>query len=211
MTDRLEAARARRGAVRQASHRPTKRGTPAYTTRTTLDESNGFVHFTGLASAYETPYDMYDEFGPYTEIVSAGAGARSLATPGLDVTLNIGHDQTRRIAATLNGTLALAESVEGLTVDAPKLDMNDHDVSYIVPKIRSGLITEMSFAFRITRGSWSPDYTEYRIDEYDLQRGDVAIVGYGANPHTSVNLRSQPTGKDLISDDELHQLEYPWW
>ena len=36
---------------------------------------------------------------------------------------------------------------------------------------------KMSFRFFITQGSWSPDWTEYHIDGYDIHRGDVAIVG----------------------------------
>ena len=50
--------------------------------------------------------------------------------------------------------------------------------------------TEMSFAFQIKTGSWSPDYTEYTIQRYDINRGDVSAVNYGANPHTSIAARS---------------------
>jgi hypothetical protein len=64
-----------------------------------------------------------------------------------------------------------------------------------VPKLRSGLIDEMSFAFRIEAGVWSPDYTEYRIDKVDIHRGDVAIVGYGANPFTDGSVR-EPAKSD---------------
>ncbi|MGW4476800.1 HK97 family phage prohead protease, partial [Nonomuraea sp. NPDC004354] len=79
-------------------------------------------------------------------------------------------------------------------VRAPALDLADHDVSYILPKLRSGLIDEMSFAFRIDSGQWSPDYTEYRITRYDIHRGDVAIVGWGANPFTDAGVRAaRPT------------------
>ena len=43
----------------------------------------------------------------------------------------------------------------------------------------------MSFAFRIVRVQWSPDYDEYRMLEYDIHRGDVAIVGYAPTPPQS--------------------------
>jgi phage head maturation protease len=78
-------------------------------------------------------------------------------------------------------------------------------VAYIAPKIRAGLIDEMSFMFRIVRGQWSPDYMEYRIDEVDIDRGDVSIVGYGANPATSAELRSAPLkhGPEVISERDL--------
>ncbi|MGW1000749.1 HK97 family phage prohead protease [Streptomyces sp. NPDC002520] len=149
----------------------------------------GTLEFRGHASVYEQGYEMWDMFGPYTEIVSQGAGTDSLARGDLDVPLVLGHDQLRRLARTTTGTLVLTEDDAGLSVHAPALDPADHDVAYIAPKLRAGLIDEMSFAFRIESGQWSPDYTEYRINRYDIHRGDVAIVGYGANPYTGASMR----------------------
>ena len=207
------AAVTRSGGVGQRSHRPKQRRSSsdvdsraAMTARTVMDlrapVDGGAMSFRGVASAYETPYVMHDFFGPYNEIVSAGAGSVSLKRADLDVPLVLQHDSLRRIARTSNGTLTLAETDGGLQVDAPNLDAEDRDVAYILPKIRSGLIDEMSFMFRIIRGQWSPDYSEYRIDEYDIHRGDVAIVGYGANPYTTSELRAETpvkSGRDLIT------------
>ncbi|MBN0043115.1 HK97 family phage prohead protease [Streptomyces actuosus] len=165
----------------------------------------GTLEFRGHASVYEQGYEMWDYFGPYTEIVSEGAGADSLARAKLDVPLVLGHDQLRRLARTTTGTLLLAEDANGLFVHAPALDPADHDVSYIAPKLRSGLIDEMSFAFRIESGQWSPDYTEYRINRYDIHRGDVAIVGYGANPYTGAALR-QPAAAPATRARALLEL-----
>jgi HK97 family phage prohead protease len=147
------------------------------------------LEFLGHATVYEQAYEMWDMFGPYTEIVTEGAGSDSLARADLDVPLVLGHDQLRRLARTTTGTLFLVEDANGLSVRAPALDPADYDVAYIAPKLRAGLVDEMSFAFRIESGQWSPDYTEYRINRYDIHRGDVAIVGYGANPHTGAALR----------------------
>lgn len=152
-------------------------------------DGGGTLEFVGRASVYEQAYEMWDMFGPYTEIVTEGAGADSLARADLDVPLVLGHDQLRRLARTTTGTLFLTESADGLDVRAPALDPADYDVAYIAPKLRAGLIDEMSFAFRIESGQWSPDYTEYRINRYDIHRGDVAIVGYGANPYTGASMR----------------------
>ena len=121
----------------------------------------------------------------------------------------LAHDQLRRIARTTNGTLVLDEDGRGLHVLAPDLDPDDADVAYIAPKLRKGLIDEMSFAFRIVRGVWSPDYTEYRIHTYDIHRGDVAIVGFGANPYTSGGLRAKPDYRALLreaSDEEARAV-----
>lgn len=162
-------------------------------------DGTGPLHFTGYASVYERGYEMWDWFGPYTEVVSAGAGAATLARSDLDVPLVLQHSSLRRIARTTTGTLFLSEDDTGLLTDAPALDREDQDVAYIAPKLRAGLIDEMSFMFRIERGIWSPDYTEYRIEQYEIHRGDVAIVGYGANPWTAgAGLRSQDSVLEII-------------
>ena len=202
MTITLAAAAAERAHnIRQRADRPSQRrcaeqaGSRA-TVRAALSgvqvrdsADGGTLEFLGHASVYEQAYEMWDMFGPYTEIVSEGAGTDSLARADLDVPLVLGHDQLRRMARTTTGTLILGEDATGLSVRAPALDPNDYDVAYIAPKLRSGLIDEMSFAFRIESGQWSPDYTEYRINRYDIHRGDVAIVGYGANPYTGASMR----------------------
>lgn len=158
------------------------------------------LEFDGYASTYEQPYEMWDMFGPYEEIVDAGAGSKSLARSDLDVPLVLQHQQLRRIARTTNGSLFLSEDDHGLRSLAPDLDPADSDVAYIAPKLRSKLIDEMSFAFRIEVGEWSPDFMTYRIREYDIHRGDVAIVGYGANPNTTGGLRAEPDIRALLRD-----------
>jgi HK97 family phage prohead protease len=199
-----EAARARTDGAVTRGDRPRQRRSAApegsraaMSARTSIElraagSDSSLLHFTGVASAYEQAYEMYDFFGPYTEVVTAGAATTTLKRSDLDVPLVLAHDSLRRIARTTNGSLTLTEDDHGLQVDAPSLDANDIDVAYIAPKLRSGLIDEMSFAFHIVRGHWSPDYSEYRIDEFDIHRGDVAIVGFGANPFTSVDLRGAP-------------------
>lgn len=199
-----EAARARtEGAVTRGDRPRQRRNAPGEGSRAAMSvrsqvelraagDDSSLLHFTGVASAYEQAYEMYDFFGPYTEVVTAGAATTTLARADLDVPLVLAHDSLRRIARTTNGTLTLSEDETGLLVDAPALDATDIDVAYIAPKLRAGLVDEMSFMFRIVRGHWSPDYTEYRIDEFDIHRGDVAIVGFGANPFTSGDLRAAP-------------------
>lgn len=175
------------------------------------DDGTGPLHFSGYATVYERGYEMWDFWGPYTEIVSAGAGAVSLARADLDVPLVLQHSSLRRIARTSTGTLTLAEDETGLLVDAPALDREDQDVAYIAPKLRAGLIDEMSFMFRIVRGQWSPDYTEYRIEEYDIHRGDVAIVGYGANPWTAgAGLRAKADVLEVVRslDDDAARAAF---
>ncbi len=201
------AARADRPSQRRCAREATSRAwVTAPAARMQLresDDGSGPLHFSGYATVYERGYEMWDFWGPYTEIVSAGAGAKSLTQVDLDVPLVLQHAALRRIARTSTGTLTLTEDETGLLVDAPALDREDQDVAYIAPKLRSGLIDEMSFMFRIVRGQWSPDYTEYRIEEYDIHRGDVAIVAYGANPYTSGGLRADETLDLVRTMDEV--------
>lgn len=160
--------------------------------RKATDSAPASLSFEGYASVTDTAYVMYDMFGEYTEKVNVGAFKSTLARAGLDVPFVLAHDPLRRMARTLTGSLRLSEDGTGLRVEAD-LDPADADVAYIRSKLESGLIDEMSFRFRIIGGEWSADWTEYHISEVDIHRGDVAIVGYGANPATAgAGLRSEP-------------------
>ena len=211
-TTREQAAEQRAREVRQRSDRPSQRRclaqrdagvagwTPAVRSRLELRQASdgGPLVFEGFASVTGQAYEMYDFWGPYEELVHVGAFAETLAA-GPDVPLVIDHVSSRRIARTGNAAspLSLSEvttgDTTGLRVLAPQLDLGDPDTAYIVPKLRSGLIDEMSFRFMITSGRWSDDYSTFHIHAVDLHRGDVSIVGYGANPHTvGAGLREQP-------------------
>jgi HK97 family phage prohead protease len=201
MSHLQEAAAARAAGMKARADRPSQRcrdeGGPANRTPAIRlaqlqlrDDGAGtpVTGFTGYASVTSQGYKMWDMFGEYTEVVTQGAFAKTLAEPDLDVPLVLQHDSLRRIARTTNGSLRLSEDDTGLLVDAD-LDPADADVAYIAPKMRAGLIDEMSFMFRITDGQWSDDWMEFHINAVDLNRGDVAIVGYGASPLTSAQLR----------------------
>ena len=167
--------------------------------RSQIVERDGkqFVHLSGYASTVEEPYEMYDMFGPYTETVDGGAFDRTLrADP--DVSFLVNH-RGLTMARTVNGTLELSADSQGLASNA-YLNPGRTDVRDLVAAIDDGDITEMSFAFQIVRGQWSPDYEEYRILEVDLDRGDVSAVNYGANPNTSIAARSMAA---LAAIDQL--------
>lgn len=236
---RAEAATQRADKIRMRADRPSQRRCAEAPTsgarvsarvseiRVSDPTPSGIVQFDGYASVTEQPYEMWDWYGIYDEVVCAGAFRQTLLQSDLDVPFVIVHDQIRRIARTIMGTLHLEETERGLHVQAD-LDTRDADVAYIVPKLipnDSGhsLVDEMSFSFRITKGIWAPDYTQYDIEQVDLHRGDVAIVGYGANPYTAgsglvespttapVQLAAAPTtkrGVDLISEADIAPRRY---
>ena len=196
-------ARAARPAERRAAEDPSSyRGLVTASAMQVREAGDGGSGFWGLACRTATGYEMWDWAGPYVESVNPGAFEASLNRADLDVPLVLQHVDLRRIARTTipagqAGHLSLSESTDGLEALAPQLDLEDADVAYIMRKIRSGLVTEMSFKFRIEAGSWSPDWTEYHIERVDIHRGDVAICGYGANPNTLAELR-EPTTNELL-------------
>lgn len=147
-------------------------------------QAAGVVTLDGYASATEAPYEMYDMFGPYTEVVRTGSFGKTLAEdPQTQLLLNHGG---LSMAYTRAGTLRMAEDSTGLHMSA---DVNTarSDVRDMVTAIEDRAVDEMSFAFRVTRQNWSPDFEQRDITEVDIHRGDVSVVNFGANPATSVD------------------------
>lgn len=142
----------------------------------------------GYYTVYERGYEMWDWYGPYTEIVTAGAGDKTTAASP-DV-IYLENHRGLAMARTINDTLRLwSDEVGGR--NEVWLNSTRDDVRRLVSAINDGIVTEQSFGFMITKGQWSPDYMEYRINEYDLDRGDNSAVNYGANPYTSVVARAR--------------------
>jgi HK97 family phage prohead protease len=141
------------------------------------------LNFRGYASVTETAYDMFDMFGPYTETIARGAFDQTL-TDGADVAFLLNHGGMT-LARTASGTLRLSADDIGLLVDAD-LDPANSTVADMASGLTRGDLSELSFAFRIVRGTWDPGYTAYRIEQVDMHRGDVSVVNYGANPDTYV-------------------------
>ncbi|MFD6531577.1 HK97 family phage prohead protease [Streptomyces sp. NPDC060184] len=152
-----------------------------------LRDEQEWYEVTGYASAFEQGYEMYDFYGPYTEIVSHGAADATLAADP-EVVFRFNHGGTP-MAGTRNQRLQLWADDAGLGQRA-WLNPKRADVQLLIQALEDDDVREQSFMFRITSGQWSPDYTEYRINSFDLDRGDVGPVTYGANPHTSVSARA---------------------
>lgn len=165
-----------------------RRGYPAqYEIRT---KTGSTVEVRGYATVYDAPYEMYDMFGPYNEVIRAGAGTKTLSeNPQVQFLANHGG---LSMAYTKARTLTLAEDSTGLETIA-SLDSRRSDVSNLLMAIERGDLDEMSFAFRVPAGKsiWSPDYDQRDITEYNLHRGDVSAVNFGANPTTEIGLRAQ--------------------
>lgn len=157
--------------------------------RAELVEKNGqeFYLVEGYASITEQPYEMWDMFGPYEEVVSGSAFDATLAADPM-VVFRFNHGGTS-MANTRNGRLELEADSLGLR-DKAWINPKRADVSDLITAIEDKDVTEQSFMFMITDGSWNEDYTSFRIDEVDLDRGDVGPVTYGANPYTLIASRA---------------------
>ena len=153
--------------------------------RSVADGTGGeALTFTGYACVTNRSYEMNDLAGPYPETVRAGAFKDTLGKSP-DVPFLLNHDGLT-LARTKSGTLKLAEDSTGLHAEA-RLDPSNSVVRDIKSAMERGDVDEMSFAFRILDpdSGWNEDYTERSIGSVDINKGDVSVVNYGANPHTA--------------------------
>jgi HK97 family phage prohead protease len=162
-------------------------------------ELNGAPNLTGWASVTETAYQV----GAFQETIRRGAFAKSLSERP-DVVLLVGHEGLP-LARTTSGSLRLNEDDRGLHVDAT-LEPEDPDVQRLLPKVRRGDVTEMSFAFRVVRQSWNDDYDQRTIHEVNIDRGDVSVVTMGANPATSFSMRDAKEFLEALQRPEFDEL-----
>ncbi|MFF0597911.1 HK97 family phage prohead protease [Streptomyces antibioticus] len=162
-----------------------------------LRADGGELTLTGYASVFESPYDVYG--GPpygWTEIVDRKAFDTTLkAKPDLHLLIN---HEGMPLARTKSGTLQLAADTKGLHVEAD-LDPDDPDVQRLRTKMRRGDMDEMSFGFRVKRQEWNEDYTERRLLEVSLHKGDVSVVNFGANPATSAEINSAAGALEVLA------------
>jgi HK97 family phage prohead protease len=159
------------------------------------------LSLTGYASVFDHGYDVYGgpSRGGWTEIVDRGAFKKTLAEKP-DLHLLINHEGMP-LARTKSGTLALSTDSTGLKVKA-QLDRADPDVQRLETKMKRGDMDEMSFAFRVMRQEWSNDEEERRLLELSLDKGDVSVVNFGANPATSAKVRSLTQVLDVLAELE---------
>lgn len=158
------------------------------------------VHLTGVASVTETPYEMWDAFGPYQERISSLAFAESLSRSP-DVAFLANHEglsMARTAAATLKLSLPL-------TMEA-WLNPIRQDVRDLVTAIRDGDITQMSFGAMLEEGRWNEEYTEFEMMRLDLNCGDVSAVNFGANPYTSIAARAARGHGVVTVLDDVNRL-----
>lgn len=141
------------------------------------------VRVVGYASTFDQPYDIYGgaAAGGFAETIAPGAFDKSLREQD-DVRWLINHEGLA-LARTKSGTLKLVADDLGLLTDA-SLDAASPIVAGLRSALERGDVDSMSFAFEVTRQTWSPDYGQRRITEVKLY--DVSAVTFPANDQTMV-------------------------
>lgn len=144
----------------------------------TEDES-GQKTFTGYAALFNQPSAGL----PFTEVIAPGAFKRTLsrAVAGNKViSFLFGHDETRALATTASGRLALQEDERGLRVEA-KLDPADPDAASVISKLtHEAAAMGMSFGFAVPKNGdeWSGDQRTIR----EVNLFEVSVLSAGQTP-----------------------------
>jgi HK97 family phage prohead protease len=156
-----------------------------------------YMTLTGYASVFDSAsLPLYDwMYGEFTERIAPGAFDNALAS-GRNVHLAYSHDMASAMASTESKTLSLYADEKGLRVVA-QLDPTDVDVQRVAPKMKAGIVREMSFAFTVERDQWIVEELAdgtTRVQRDILEIGElfeVSVVPQGAYPATEAGVRSK--------------------
>ena len=148
----------------------------------------------GYAAVFDSPSEPL----PWTEFVKRGAFSKTL-NDGADVRLLIDHEGIP-LARTKSGTLALEEDDRGLRVEA-ELDPSNPDAARVISAMRRGDMSQMSFAFRTIKDSWSSDRSSRELREVQLY--DVSVVTFPAYEQTVAELRKLNTDATVSQTNRL--------
>lgn len=138
----------------------------------------------GYAAVFNS---LSEDLGGFREVIRRGAFTHTIAQ-GADVRFLINHDGMP-LARTKSGTLRLAEDDRGLRIDAT-LDPTDPDVQRLIPKMRRGDVSQMSFGFRTQKDAWRQEGADQIRELHAVDLFDVSAVTYPAYQATDVALRS---------------------
>lgn len=132
----------------------------------------------------------------FKEVVKQGAFTRSLNS-GKEIPLLLEHDETRRLADNIAGTLTLKEDQIGLRFDA---EIRDKEV---YEKVRSKQINNCSFGFRPIDQEFE-GINEVKEKRYlkDLELLEVSLVENPAYAGSLVEVRNMNEQMELLKAEE---------
>ncbi|MDE4098956.1 HK97 family phage prohead protease [Phaeobacter gallaeciensis] len=155
-----------------------------------LREAEGdLINVTGYAATFGEPTEIgpLDRWG-WVEVIEQGAFTDALAR-GDDVPFLINH-RGLPLARNTSGTLTLSQDQRGLRIDTA-LDPTDPDVQRILPKMKRGDLSKMSFAFASEKETWDETGEHPKRSIQSVQLFDVSIVTDPAYEGTEIGLRSK--------------------
>ena len=156
---------------------------------------------------YAALYDSETDLGGFREVIERGAFDNADLT---DVRALFNHDPNFPLARTKGGTLSLELDDKGLLYrfEAPDTTFGND----LIAMIRSGVISQSSFAFTIENQDW-----EKREDATPLRRikevravYDVSPVTYPAYEETSVTARKRDEFKQRQETEPI-DLVWPYF
>lgn len=155
------------------------------------------AELTGQVIGYETPYEVNDMFGSFSETIHYGAATALLADPSLDVCFLVGHNAALvPLARTgAKAALTLTDTPEGLQVRA-LVDPRMSGANDLLLGLENGTISQMSVGMQVDPAGdvWSgeDDYGLPNVrDIYRLANiFDASAVAFPANPDTELELAS---------------------
>lgn len=137
----------------------------------------------------------------FNEVVKQGAFTRSLNS-GKEIPLLLEHDETRRLADNVAGTLTLKEDQIGLRFDA---EIRDKDV---YEKVKNKTINNCSFGFRPIDQEFE-SVSEVREKRYlkDLELLEVSLVENPAYAGSLVEVRNMNEQMELLEEQRAKEKE----
>ena len=147
------------------------------------------ITFEGVASVVDTPYEVRDQWGTFTETIKRGAFNKTIKDGRADVALFVNHDtRALPLATRLDGSLTISASPD-LSVRA-MLNPLRPSVQEVQHAVTDGQARQMSIGFSVpkARDQWNDDFTERVVSEVNLS--ETSIVWRGASPTTVGAIRS---------------------
>ena len=149
-------------------------------------DGNGTLLIVGTPIVYDTPTQINDPTGSYTEVIKRGA------LDGADLTdsrLLVNHDLTRIPLARTPKTMQFKITDKGLEMTAELPDTEEARSAYTA--VKRGDLTGMSFAFTVPEGGDSYDAkTNTRTITKIAKVYEVSLVNFPAYPTASAEARS---------------------
>ena len=143
------------------------------------------LRLVGYAAVFN---ELSQPFMGIREIIRPGTFSKSIKKT--DVALLYGHNSETIMARTSTGNLKLREDEKGLRFEAT-LDRDDQDVQRILPKIKRGDLSQMSFGFRTVKDKWTSEGKETLRELQEVDLFDVSVVTFPAYPKTTVAVRDR--------------------